>query len=25
MPGIYVAPHYEGGRIVPGHIEPTKP
>ena len=25
MPGIYVAPHYEGGRIVPGHIEPAKP
>jgi hypothetical protein len=25
MPGIYVPPHYEGGRIVPGHIEPAKP
>ena len=25
MPGIYVAPRYEGGRIVPGHIEPAKP
>ena len=23
--GVYVAPHYEGGRIVPGHIEPGKP
>jgi len=25
MPGTYVAPHYEGGKIVPGHIEPAKP
>lgn len=25
MRGIYVPPHYEGGRIVPGHIEPGKP
>jgi Family of unknown function (DUF6111) len=25
MPGIYVPPRFENGRIVPGHIEPTKP
>lgn len=25
MPGTYVAPRYEGGKIVPGHIEPAKP
>ena len=25
MPGSYVPPHYEGGKIVPGHIEPAKP
>jgi uncharacterized protein DUF6111 len=24
-PGIYVAPRFENGRIVPGHIEPAKP
>jgi hypothetical protein len=24
-PGIYVPPHFENGRIVPGHIEPAKP
>jgi hypothetical protein len=23
--GIYVPPRYEGGQIVPGHIEPAKP
>jgi len=23
-PGIYVAPRFENGRIVPGHIEPAK-
>jgi hypothetical protein len=23
--GVYVAPHAEKGRIVPGHIEPAKP
>jgi hypothetical protein len=22
-PGVYVAPHFENGRIVPGHIQPT--
>lgn len=25
VPGVYVPPHVENGRIVPGHIEPTKP
>jgi hypothetical protein len=25
MPGIYVPPRVENGRIVPGHIEPAKP
>jgi hypothetical protein len=25
MPGVYVPPHVETGRIVPGHIEPGKP
>ena len=25
MPGVYVPPHVENGRIVPGHIEPGKP
>jgi hypothetical protein len=25
MPGIYVPPHYDGGRIVPGHIDRSKP
>jgi hypothetical protein len=25
MPGIYVPPHTENGRIAPGHIEPGKP
>jgi hypothetical protein len=25
MPGVYVPPHYESGRIVPGHIVPAKP
>ena len=24
MPGIYVPPRLENGRIVPGHIEPAK-
>jgi len=24
-PGIYIPPHVENGRIVPGHIEPVKP
>ena len=24
-PGIYVAPRFENGRIIPGHIEPAKP
>jgi hypothetical protein len=24
-PGVYVPPHAESGRIVPGHIEPPKP
>lgn len=23
--GVYVPPHAENGRIVPGHIEPAKP
>jgi hypothetical protein len=23
-PGIYVPPHFENGRIVPGHIDPGK-
>ena len=23
--GVYVPPRYEGGRIVPGHVEPAKP
>lgn len=25
VPGLYVPPHVEHGRIVPGHIEPAKP
>jgi hypothetical protein len=25
VPGVYVAPHVEDGRIVPGHIVPAKP
>ena len=25
MPGIYVPPRFENGRIIPGHIEPAKP
>jgi hypothetical protein len=25
VPGTYVPPHAEGGRIVPGHIVPAKP
>ena len=24
-PGVYVAPHWENGRIIPGHIEPRQP
>lgn len=24
-PGVYVPPHIEKGRIVPGHVEPAKP
>jgi Family of unknown function (DUF6111) len=24
-PGTYVPPHFEGGRIVPGHIAPGRP
>ena len=23
-PGVYVPPRYEGGRVVPGHIEPAR-
>lgn len=25
IPGVYVPPHAQDGRIVPGHIEPAKP
>ena len=25
VPGTYVPPHAEGGRIVPGHVVPAKP
>lgn len=25
MPGIYIPPRFENGRIIPGHIEPAKP
>jgi hypothetical protein len=25
VPGVYVPPYVENGRIVPGHIEPVKP
>jgi hypothetical protein len=25
VPGIYVPPHAENGRIVPGHVVPAKP
>ena len=25
VPGTYVPPHFENGRIVPGHIGPAKP
>ena len=24
VPGVYVPPHLENGRIAPGHIEPTR-
>jgi hypothetical protein len=23
--GVYVPPHFENGRLVPGHTEPTRP